>query len=84
MNSANGAEFIGLTAAGGTPIARLGSAESFEDAIVEGLGHLTRVFGTVPLTPEVGRERLAALQEQWTALGNATQSWSRGQPASGV
>ncbi|WNM32880.1 glycoside hydrolase family 3 N-terminal domain-containing protein [Streptomyces sp. Li-HN-5-11] len=42
-------------------------AESFEDAIVDGLGHLTRVFGTAPLAPETGRERLAALQEQVVA-----------------
>ena len=39
-------------------------AESFEEAIVDGLGHLTRVFGTAPVTPEQGRARLAALQRQ--------------------
>ncbi|MGQ4389298.1 glycoside hydrolase family 3 N-terminal domain-containing protein [Streptomyces sp. SAS_270] len=42
-------------------------AECFEDAIVDGLGHLTRVFGTAPLAPEAGRERLAALQERVVA-----------------
>lgn len=42
-------------------------AESFEDAIVDGLGHLTRVFGTAPLAPEAGRARLAALQERVVA-----------------
>ncbi|WSP87106.1 glycoside hydrolase family 3 C-terminal domain-containing protein [Streptomyces sp. NBC_01235] len=39
-------------------------AESFDEAIVDGLGHLTRVFGTAPLDPETGRDRLAALQER--------------------
>ncbi|MEU9271454.1 glycoside hydrolase family 3 N-terminal domain-containing protein [Streptomyces sp. NPDC048251] len=42
-------------------------AESFDEAIVDGLGHVTRVFGTAPLDPETGRERLAALQEQVVA-----------------
>ena len=42
-------------------------AESFEEAIVDGLGHLTRVFGTAPVTPEDGRARLAALQERVVA-----------------
>ncbi|MFF3710670.1 glycoside hydrolase family 3 N-terminal domain-containing protein [Streptomyces phaeochromogenes] len=42
-------------------------AERFEDAIVDGLGHLTRVFGTAPLAPEAGRERLAAMQERVVA-----------------
>jgi beta-xylosidase len=37
-------------------------AESFDEAIVKGLGHLTRVFGTAPITAEDGRRRLAALQ----------------------
>ena len=39
-------------------------AESFDEAVVDGLGHLTRVFGTAPLDPETGRDRLAALQER--------------------
>ena len=38
-------------------------AETFEQAIVDGLGHLTRIFGTEPITAQEGRERLAALQE---------------------
>lgn len=42
-------------------------AESFDDAIVDGLGHLTRVFGTAPVAPDAGRERLAALQEKVVA-----------------
>ena len=37
---------------------------SFETAIKDGLGHITRAFGTVPLTPAEGRERLVELQEQ--------------------
>lgn len=39
-------------------------AETFEEAIVDGLGHLTRVFGTRPTAPEQGWARLAALQER--------------------
>ncbi|WP_405926809.1 beta-glucosidase [Streptomyces sp. NBC_00035] len=42
-------------------------AESFDEAVVDGLGHVTRVFGTAPLAPEAGRERLAALQERVVA-----------------
>jgi beta-glucosidase len=42
-------------------------AESFEEAIVDGLGHLTRVFGTAPVDPEAGRKRLAEFQERVTA-----------------
>lgn len=42
-------------------------AESFDEAIVDGLGHLTRVFGTAPVTPEEGRDRLVALQRQVVA-----------------
>ncbi|MEU2281614.1 glycoside hydrolase family 3 N-terminal domain-containing protein [Streptomyces sp. NPDC013178] len=42
-------------------------AESFEEAIVDGLGHLTRVFGTAPVAPETGRRRLAEYQERVTA-----------------
>lgn len=42
-------------------------AETFDEAVVDGLGHLTRVFGTVPVHPEAGRERLAELQAQVVA-----------------
>ena len=42
-------------------------AEPFDKAIVGGLGHLTRVFGTAPIAPEDGRERLASLQAQVVA-----------------
>lgn len=42
-------------------------AEGFDEAIVDGLGHLTRVFGTTPVDPEAGRKRLAEFQERVTA-----------------
>ncbi|MGW0711435.1 glycoside hydrolase family 3 N-terminal domain-containing protein [Streptomyces sp. NPDC002643] len=42
-------------------------ADRFEEAIVDGLGQLTRVFGTAPIDPEAGRRRLTALQEQVVA-----------------
>lgn len=42
-------------------------ASGFEDAIKDGLGHLTRVFGTAPVEPAAGRERLAELQAQVAA-----------------
>ncbi|WP_370076210.1 beta-glucosidase [Streptacidiphilus sp. MAP12-16] len=42
-------------------------AEPFEKAVVDGLGHLTRVFGTGPITAEAGRERLTELQTQVVA-----------------
>jgi beta-glucosidase len=42
-------------------------ADSFDEAIVGGLGQLTRVFGTAPVDPEAGRRRLATLQEQVVA-----------------
>ncbi|WP_194912515.1 glycoside hydrolase family 3 N-terminal domain-containing protein [Catenulispora rubra] len=47
--------------------ATFASAESFDEAVTDGLGHLTRIFGTAPITPEAGRERLAQLQAQVTA-----------------
>ncbi len=37
-------------------------AESFEDAVVDGLGHLTRVYGTTPISAAEGRARLDELQ----------------------
>ncbi|MFK0156597.1 beta-glucosidase [Streptomyces sp. NPDC090493] len=42
-------------------------ADSFEKAVVDGLGQLTRVFGTAPVDPEAGRARLAALQARVVA-----------------
>ncbi|QEP05939.1 glycoside hydrolase family 3 N-terminal domain-containing protein [Glutamicibacter sp. ZJUTW] len=41
-----------------------GAGPDFEDAIKDGLGHITRAFGTIPLAPAEGRERLVELQEQ--------------------
>jgi beta-xylosidase len=38
-------------------------AEAFEEAIGDGLGHLTRAFGTAPLEPSEARRRLAELQQ---------------------
>lgn len=40
------------------------SAPAFEELAGNGLGQLTRVFGTAPVSPREGRERLAALQAQ--------------------
>jgi len=37
-------------------------AEPFADAVVDGLGHLTRVYGTTPVSPSEGRRRLNELQ----------------------
>jgi beta-xylosidase len=42
-------------------------AGDFADAIVGGLGQLTRVFGTAPIDPGDGRDRLAELQAQVAA-----------------
>jgi beta-xylosidase len=42
-------------------------ADRFEEAVTDGLGQLTRVFGTAPIGPEAGRKRLAALQERVVA-----------------
>ena len=39
----------------------------FEQEISGGLGHLTRPFGTAPIDPEDGRERLARLQAEVVA-----------------
>ena len=41
-----------------------GAGPDLEDAIKDGLGHITRAFGTIPLAPAEGRERLVELQEQ--------------------
>ncbi|MEZ0064766.1 beta-xylosidase [Streptacidiphilus sp. MAP12-20] len=42
-------------------------AEPFAEAITDGLGQLTRIFGTVPITAEEGVARLAALQSHVVA-----------------
>jgi beta-xylosidase len=39
----------------------------FDEEISSGLGHLTRPFGTAPIAPEEGRERLARLQHDVVA-----------------
>ncbi|WP_426368055.1 beta-glucosidase [Streptomyces sp. E-08] len=44
-------------------------APGFDDVIPHGLGQLTRVYGTAPITAEAGMERLAALQRQVTESG---------------
>ena len=40
---------------------------AFEDAVREGLGHLTRVVGTEPVSAQRGREVVAGLQERLVA-----------------
>lgn len=39
-------------------------ARPFDQEIEDGLGHLTRAFGTAPVTPAEGARRLAGLQRQ--------------------
>ncbi|MFI7599834.1 beta-glucosidase [Actinoplanes sp. NPDC049681] len=39
----------------------------FDEAVRHGIGHLTRVFGTRPVTARQGRERVAGLQRRVTA-----------------
>ncbi|YCK80855.1 glycoside hydrolase family 3 C-terminal domain-containing protein [Arthrobacter sp. D3-18] len=41
-----------------------GDTRSWEDIIANGLGQITRMYGTVPLEPSEGARRLAAAQEQ--------------------
>lgn len=41
-----------------------GDARSWEDMISQGLGQITRMYGTTPLEPDAGARRLAAAQEQ--------------------
>lgn len=40
------------------------SAPAFGEIVENGVGQLTRAFGTAPVSPGAGRERLAALQSQ--------------------
>lgn len=42
-------------------------AEPFDKAVIDGLGQLTRIFGTAPVEPAAGRSQLAALQAQVVA-----------------
>ncbi|WP_457949719.1 beta-glucosidase [Pseudarthrobacter sp. alpha12b] len=39
-------------------------ARAFEDEIKDGLGHITRAFGTAPISPRDGATHLAELQQQ--------------------
>ncbi len=39
----------------------------FEEAVRHGIGHLTRAFGTTPVTAAQGRDRLRGMQEQVVA-----------------
>ncbi|NQD87838.1 glycosyl hydrolase [Paenarthrobacter sp. CM16] len=41
-----------------------GDARSWDEMIADGLGQITRMYGTVPLEPAEGARRLAAAQEQ--------------------
>lgn len=41
-----------------------GDARSWDDIIADGLGQITRMYGTVPVDPAEGAHRLAAAQEQ--------------------
>lgn len=41
-----------------------GDARSWDDVISQGLGQITRMYGTTPLEPAEGARRLAAAQEQ--------------------
>ncbi|GLX17072.1 beta-glucosidase [Streptomyces lavendulae] len=45
------------------------SAPRLDQVAAHGLGQLTRVFGTAPVTAKAGTERLASLQRQVTAAG---------------
>ncbi|GHE06950.1 beta-glucosidase [Klenkia taihuensis] len=42
-------------------------ARPFDEEIVDGLGHITRAFGTAPVEPGTGKERLTDLQRQVVA-----------------
>ncbi len=39
-------------------------AEPFDDAVRDGIGQITRIFGTAPVTAEQGREKLLDLQRR--------------------
>ncbi|WP_395242772.1 glycoside hydrolase family 3 N-terminal domain-containing protein [Agromyces sp. MMS24-K17] len=39
-------------------------AEPFDEAIADGIGHLTRPFGTLPIDPAIGMRQLARLQRE--------------------
>ncbi|MCZ4124784.1 glycoside hydrolase family 3 N-terminal domain-containing protein [Streptomyces sp. H39-S7] len=66
--------FWALPSHPGTPVAPMEddsgeSAPGLDDIVAHGLGQLTRVYGTAPITAAAGMERLASLQQQVTAAG---------------
>ncbi|MCX4985478.1 glycoside hydrolase family 3 N-terminal domain-containing protein [Streptomyces sp. NBC_00572] len=68
------AGFWALPSNPGAPVAPMEddsgeSAPGFGDIVAHGLGQLTRVYGTAPITAEAGMERLASLQRQVTGSG---------------
>lgn len=68
------AGFWALPSDPGAPVAPMEDdsgepAPGLDDIIGLGLGQLTRVYGTAPITAEAGMERLAALQRQVTEAG---------------
>ncbi|MFF9193883.1 glycoside hydrolase family 3 N-terminal domain-containing protein [Streptomyces sp. NPDC014779] len=68
------AGFWALPSNPGAPVAPMeddsgDSAPGFDELVVHGLGQLTRVYGTAPITAEAGMERLASLQQQVTGSG---------------
>ncbi|MFG2072345.1 beta-glucosidase family protein [Nonomuraea maritima] len=46
---------------------RFATSARLEDRLARGQGHLTRVYGTAPISPEEGAERLRSLQRLVTA-----------------
>jgi beta-glucosidase/beta-xylosidase len=68
------AGFWALPSDPGAPVAPMEDdsgepAPGLDDIVAHGLGQLTRVFGTAPVTAEAGMERLASLQRQVTGSG---------------
>ncbi|MFE9741281.1 glycoside hydrolase family 3 N-terminal domain-containing protein [Streptomyces sp. NPDC006477] len=68
------AGFWALPSDPGAPVAPMEDdsgepAPRLDDIIGQGLGQLTRVFGTAPIVAETGMERLAAFQTQVTEAG---------------
>lgn len=68
------AGFWALPSDPGAPVAPMEDdsgepAPGLDDIAGHGLGQLTRVYGTAPITAEAGMERLASLQRQVTEAG---------------
>ncbi|MFB7862734.1 glycoside hydrolase family 3 N-terminal domain-containing protein [Streptomyces sp. NPDC056069] len=68
------AGFWALPSNPGAPVAPMEDdsgepAPGLDDIVGYGLGQLTRVYGTAPITAEAGMERLASLQRQVTGAG---------------